>query len=305
MYHSESDLLSLIKDAVGESLTLEYKQCAALGLDDKRKNELSKDVSAMANSAGGTIIYGIEEDGHRPIALQSGFDPSEISKEWIEHVLNSRIQRKIDGVVIRPVPLSQNSGRVAYILQIPQSDRAPHQAHDKRFYKRYNFESVPMEEYEIRDVSRRQSAPDVTLAFRLELQSQSSSRTEDIEVTTSRHRLSINVQNLSEAIVTHAIFHLFIEKHARIDGELAPFLSTGPTAAVVEGQQRELEGHQFKLFPPNSMPLFKGTEFALLNGVTYIETSRPTLLVAQVVCPGMPKRAFTHVIRQTAAGDAS
>jgi len=34
-------------------------------------------------------------------------------------------------------------------------ERAPHQAYDHRYYKRYNFQSIPMEDYEVRDLMRR------------------------------------------------------------------------------------------------------------------------------------------------------
>lgn len=36
------------------------------------------------------------------------------------------------------------------MVKVPKSLEAPHVAKDKRFYKRFNFESVAMEEYEIR-----------------------------------------------------------------------------------------------------------------------------------------------------------
>ncbi len=39
---------------------------------------------------------------------------------------------------------------------------------DKRFYKRFNFSSVPMEEYEVRDVARRSAAPDLKIEMRVE-----------------------------------------------------------------------------------------------------------------------------------------
>lgn len=157
----ESDLLSLIADRVQESIDLDYKQSEALEpVTDSKKNELSKDVSAFANSAGGTILYGVAEDKRLPVRLDSGCDPRIISREWLEQVINSRIHRKIDRIRINQIDLMGASpGRVAYAVHIPQSTRAPHQAGDKRFYKRYNFESVPMEEYEIRDVARRTSKP--------------------------------------------------------------------------------------------------------------------------------------------------
>ena len=47
---------ALIDGGVRESQTLEYKTASA-PFGDKEKNEVAKDVSAMANSGGGTIIF--------------------------------------------------------------------------------------------------------------------------------------------------------------------------------------------------------------------------------------------------------
>src|SRR5689334_5136891 len=102
----EADILEMIRDQVQESLILDYKKCDALQKTDGKKSEMSKDVSAFANSAGGVIIYGVEEDKHIPTGIDVGYDPHDITKEWIEQVVNSRIQRKIDGIRIRAIPLS-------------------------------------------------------------------------------------------------------------------------------------------------------------------------------------------------------
>jgi hypothetical protein len=167
----EEDLLELINTQTQESITLDYKDSAALQKTQSRKTEISKDVSAFANSAGGTIVYGISEDPndrHFPGSIDSGCDPSDITMEWLEQVINSNIQRRIDGLKINQVHLRKtHPGRVAYVVYIPQSNRAPHQAADKRFYKRYNFESVPMEEYEVRDVALRRVGPDLTVKVKM------------------------------------------------------------------------------------------------------------------------------------------
>ena len=92
---------------------------------DREKNEISKDVSAFANSAGGVIIYGIVEKDNLPDRLDCGFDPTEVTREWIEQVINSRIHRRIDSVRIHQIDLSSKSGRVAYVIEIPSSTRAP------------------------------------------------------------------------------------------------------------------------------------------------------------------------------------
>ena len=51
----------LIRDSVEESLSIEYKSAGALGKSDTKKTEITKDVSAFANSTGGVLIYGIAE----------------------------------------------------------------------------------------------------------------------------------------------------------------------------------------------------------------------------------------------------
>lgn len=80
-------------------------------------------------------------------------------------MINSNIQRKIDGIRINPVGLK--TGKCIYVVSIPQSLRAPHMAKDNKYYKRFNFQSVPMEDYEVRDVARRQEGPDLRLNFEL------------------------------------------------------------------------------------------------------------------------------------------
>src|SRR5438552_3811723 len=90
--NTEQDLLRLVTEQVEESLTLDYKRSAALQNDDLSKNEISKDVSAFANSAGGTLVYGVVETGHLPSSLDTGCDPAVIRREWLEQVINSRIQ---------------------------------------------------------------------------------------------------------------------------------------------------------------------------------------------------------------------
>ena len=62
MTYNKEYLLSLIENKVEESLNLEYKSAKALDRTAKATSEISKDVSAMANSHGGVIIYGISEN---------------------------------------------------------------------------------------------------------------------------------------------------------------------------------------------------------------------------------------------------
>jgi schlafen family protein len=164
---NQTELQRYINDGVEESLTLDYKAGDALGTSDGKKKEITKDVSAMANSAGGTIIYGIKEYNeddkkHLPEKF-APVDRTQFSKEWLQQIINS-IQPHIDGVIIHSVNLSTGFTDVAYVVEIPQSTTA-HQARDKKYYKRFNFLSEAMEHYEIRDVMNRVTLPDVNVEF--------------------------------------------------------------------------------------------------------------------------------------------
>jgi hypothetical protein len=160
---TRDDLQRLIDDEIQESVTLDYKASLALAKDSTARTELCKDVSAFANSAGGQIIYGIQEEKGKPTRIDQG---SDLTREWIEQVIDSNVQPRLEGLIITPIPVGV--GRHAYVLTIPQAlTRAPHQAPDKKYYNRQNFQSVPMEDYEVKDVMRRASTPvlDVGLAF--------------------------------------------------------------------------------------------------------------------------------------------
>lgn len=161
----QTRLQRYIDEGLEESLTLEYKSGLALSLEMRRAKEIAKDVSAMANSAGGLIIYGIAEGdtnemAHRPCGFVP-VDRRECSKETLEQIVNSNVQPRIGGLKIYPVPLDSDPTHVAYVVSIPQSDTAHQVSRTKRYYRRFNFESVPMEDYELRDVLNRVAHPEV------------------------------------------------------------------------------------------------------------------------------------------------
>jgi hypothetical protein len=160
-----------IRNEVQENLTLEYKGAASLGKTDSKKDEIRKDISAMANSAGGIIIYGIKEfDVRNKRYLPEKIDPVDqtvFTKEWLEQVING-IRPKIDGIIITPVPIALNLSDVVYVVDVPQSTTC-HQASDYRYYKRQNFSVFPMEDYEVKDVMNRAIVPNVQIELGLRL----------------------------------------------------------------------------------------------------------------------------------------
>ena len=163
----EARVQQYIDDGTEESLTLDYKAAGALGKTDGKKREITKDVSAMANSDGGIIIYGLTEDPTDK-HLPGKIDPvnrRDFSKEWLEQVIGN-IRPKIERLLIYPVPIGNSNTDVVYVVDITKSHTA-HQAMDKRYYKRFNFQSVMMDDYEIRDVMNRLLHPLIELGIEI------------------------------------------------------------------------------------------------------------------------------------------
>ncbi|MGB0424326.1 MAG: helix-turn-helix domain-containing protein [Flavobacteriales bacterium] len=152
--YTKAHLEYLIKSSAEESVHIEYKAAGALEGTDYKKHEISKDVSAMANADGGIIVYGISEEDHIP-KNYSFINGNSYSKEWLEQVINSKIKRRIPELTIDVIRLGNKITQSIYVVKIPRSQEAPHMASDGRYYKRYNFESKRMEEYEVRDLFRR------------------------------------------------------------------------------------------------------------------------------------------------------
>lgn len=155
---TREDLLSLIEDGIEEGLTIDYKSSPSLSRQSKDRDELCKDVSALANSAGGQIVYSVVEDKEnkgKPASIDGGVSDPKISVEWINQVLNSSVRPRLDTVSVQSIDLRPGTG---FVITVGQSHTA-HQAPDKKYYKRVGTESVPMDDYEIADVRRRGSAP--------------------------------------------------------------------------------------------------------------------------------------------------
>ena len=193
---TEAKLRNLITGEIEESLTLEYKSAEALDKNDYKKKEITKDVSAMANAAGGLVIYGISEFNepekrHLPEKI-APVDRTNFPREWVEQIINA-IRPRIDGIVIHSVNLSSGDNDTAYIIEIPQSNTA-HQASDHRYYKRFNFQSVPMEDYEVRDVMFREQTPDIVLNFLIEMTSSE---------TDIHHNLIIQARNVGSSFAQY------------------------------------------------------------------------------------------------------
>ncbi|MCO5125598.1 MAG: ATP-binding protein, partial [Rhizobacter sp.] len=110
---------------------------------DRDKTELAKDVSGMANSLGGLIVYGIATD---PVdkTLPRRISPIEKRNvETLDRVINSQVRPPIAGMRKRLIPEVEPQ---VLLLAVPESEDPPHQSlYDKRYYRRSGVECLPME----------------------------------------------------------------------------------------------------------------------------------------------------------------
>lgn len=136
---TENDLQTLVANEVLENKSLEYKQALA-GNSDADKKEFLADVSAFANSGGGDLIFGIEENAGIPtnVCGLTGIDV-DAEKLRLENIINSGVRPRIPGISITDVSLS--SGATVIIIRIPRSWASPHMVTFKnhaKFYSRHS-----------------------------------------------------------------------------------------------------------------------------------------------------------------------
>lgn len=165
---SESDIKAY--KGQEETIRLEFKAGALL---DKQESawvsDLSKEVSAFANTEGGVLIVGLREEkvGKTRVAA----DPDGVS----ETITRDQLQRKIEGNVfpyltgirVSRVVLSGVSGRVAFVLEIPPGTTA-YQANDGRYYGRSELEAKHLPDHEIRVRMARGKIPRAAVSLRLQ-----------------------------------------------------------------------------------------------------------------------------------------
>jgi hypothetical protein len=73
--------------------------------------------------------------------------------------LNSQVQRRIEGIRYNVVALTTtNPNKNLFVIYVPKSNQSPHMANN-RYYRRFEFASVFMDEYEVRERYGRETYP--------------------------------------------------------------------------------------------------------------------------------------------------
>jgi hypothetical protein len=160
-----ADVEAFLLQQVGENLTLDYKREL---LPDRTKDrfELCKDVSALANSQGGMIIYGVDEEKPDRTPKLPPFGTHRMAcrqpiEEWVSQVLRTGVQPPLY-FEVEPFDHEGGSDKCVLVVRTNASPSAPHMVvldgdnrYYGRFYRRSNYESRIAEEYEVREMLER------------------------------------------------------------------------------------------------------------------------------------------------------
>lgn len=123
---TEDDLQRAVENHIPESVDLDWKKDFYKGTDAGKK-ELAKDVSAMANTAGGMVVIGVDDGNQDHAHDLAPFDPVQgHGEEWIRSVLANWIQPVVPNVGVRPVKSVSKVGKIYWVLTVPPSTQAPH-----------------------------------------------------------------------------------------------------------------------------------------------------------------------------------
>jgi hypothetical protein len=212
----------------------------------------------MANSAGGQIIYGIGEDKktHKPTSVDDGVTDDKITREWIHQILGSNIHPRMDGLTVQRIPVSATG--FGFVISVEPTKTGPHQAPDNKYYKRFELEAKPMEDYEIKDIMRRSTTPD--LYTEITFDNKEITRGIDAVMSTGLSDtvvLHSTVKNRSNTPAYHAIVDLLIDSDLKVPFALDPFKQIG--------QRDEPPGPRMTIYrrainSPPHMPIFKEGE---------------------------------------------
>jgi hypothetical protein len=116
----EADLELLKANGESESRTLDYKLTVHTDPWDLRA-----DVTALANTAGGHLILGIDEDKGVPRDIPGVADPDpDAVKLRIEHILGSNIEPRLPHIEMKSVALAND--KWCLVVRVPHSWAQPH-----------------------------------------------------------------------------------------------------------------------------------------------------------------------------------
>lgn len=258
---------------VGEFDWLEYKASDKFS-DPGWSYDISKYVSAWANYDGGYIIFGVRDpEPGRPLVIDGGIPESYKPNllNWLDDVVPHFVDpplEKLSTWLIHPKGKDSRikEGHVLVAIHIPQSEIAPHQALDHKYYQRVGRKLQPLRHRAIMDIAGRQRFPKL--------------RTTVLVYTgvggLIKPYMFWKVENLGSALALH--WMAIVKFPTAINGKSVCFADEKPITGETEDGKSfiELRIHQ-KIASP---PLFPGSDISgsfPLAGTMYEPPLKPSI----------------------------
>jgi hypothetical protein len=201
MYKTEDELRALL-NLEAESVSLEFKDGAKLNsLSNDARKDLVVDVTAMANSGGGTIIYGIAEqkqrDGRSVASSISPVTDERITQDRLREIIYSNTDPALSGFNVKCIPVA---GGQVIVIEVTEGETAYQNKLDRRYYNRVDASSAPMYGFAVRDVMNRRTKPRVIVEFDVK----------PVEVNSNRHRYHVFpvLKNIGNLTANHWTLHV-------------------------------------------------------------------------------------------------
>lgn len=147
---TKDDIKQLIDNQVFEGKTLEYKS-ALPGNGDEDKKEFLADVSSLANTDGGDLIFGVFED-KKEIKADFGIEIENTDTEIqrLENIIRDGVSPRIDTDL---KVIDTGDKKSILIIRIKPSLNSPHRVifrNSNRFYKRNSNGKYEMDVFELK-----------------------------------------------------------------------------------------------------------------------------------------------------------
>ena len=305
---AEEDLRELVALKTPEGLHLEYKSSELLANKSRSIEVLTKEVSAFNNADGGTIVIGVQEITQDkltyPGSIEDGVPASQFTLTWLTQIVQDNISPSIPELRIRAVPLSGDlTVKTAFVIYIPRGKQAV-QAKDYKYYQRHEDQSVPIRDFQVRDVNNRVVGPDL----RFDLAIPSDQRLARFTDTQRKLDITLSARNYSEALAEYAVFRVVLPE------SLAPATTTyiwsredrQPEILLhFRGQQRKqatatmlrrlYQLPDFQAIFPGGGPVSLGT-IPLIFRTTYESIPHLEPVVLMVAAPRMEPRVKAVVL---------
>lgn len=162
---TEEDVLNLPSS---EFDWLEFKSSAKFCAPNF-ENDLSKYLSAWSNYGGGYLIFGVTDPKPGSVLQIDGGVQLALKKDmptWIDQLLPNLVEPKLPIFTTHFISRKGTGSKIKpdhaiIVVHVPQSESAPHQAQDRKYYQRLGRNLEPLRHQAIADIQSRRKHPQI------------------------------------------------------------------------------------------------------------------------------------------------